>query len=208
MKKFAGKNVVISGGTRGIGKGIAGAFLAEGANVLVTYSSDDSVVKKVEQEYSQYKSQLFFYKFDVSHYAEVQSFFSDLPFDRLDILVNNAGIRRDQIVGMMAVDDWQAVINTNLNGSFYMCKFAVMEMLKHRYGRIINITSPCSHFGFKGQANYAASKAGQIGLTRSLSKEVARKNITVNCVSPGFIETDLISDLPESLVSDYKNKFR
>ena len=206
MEKFKEKTVIISGGTRGIGKGIALAFLKEGASVLITYSSNSNVEQQFKEDYPQYKERMFFAKFDVGNATEVENFFKNLPFEKLDILVNNAGIRKDQIVGMMSVEDWQKVININLNGSFYMSKLAVMEMMKNRYGRIINITSPCSHFGFQGQANYAASKAGQIGLMRSLSKEVAKRNITVNCVSPGFIETELIKDLPDDLVKKYKDQ--
>jgi 3-oxoacyl-[acyl-carrier protein] reductase len=104
---------------------------------------------------------------------------------------------------MMRESEWHDVIDVNLNGVFYMCKFAVMSMMRKKYGRIIGITSPSGKFGFEGQANYAAAKAGMVALTKSLSKEVARRGITVNCVSPGFIATDLIQDLPEELRKSY-----
>ena len=118
-------------------------------------------------------------------------------------MVNNAGIRKDAVLAMMRESEWHDVLNVNLNGIFYMCKFAVMSLMQKRYGRIINITSPSGKFGFEGQSNYAAAKAGLVALTKSVSKEVARRGITVNCVSPGFIETDLIQDLPEELRKSY-----
>ncbi len=206
MKKFTGQNVIVTGGTRGIGKGIAAAFLKEGANVLVTYSGNKVAAEAFMNEFKEFESQITLSAFNVGNYQEVENFFNKLPFEKLDILVNNAGIRKDNVVGMMPAEDWQQVLDINLTGTFNMSKFAVMKMMSSRYGRIINITSPCSHFGFAGQANYAASKAGQIGLTRSLSKEVAKRGITVNCVSPGFIGTDLIADLPEELAKEYKQQ--
>lgn len=206
MKRFEGQNVIVTGGTRGIGKGISEAFLKEGANVLATYGGNKAGADAFLEEFADYKDQITLSCFDVSNYNEVEKFFDELPFDKLDVLVNNAGIRKDNVVGMMPSDDWQKVIDINLTGTFNMSKLAVMKMMRSRYGRIVNITSPCSHFGFAGQANYAASKAGQIGLTRSLSKEVAKRGITVNCVSPGFIGTELIADLPEELVKTYKGQ--
>ena len=204
MGSFNEQYVIITGGTRGIGAGIAKSFLEKGAHVLVTYSGNDAAAEAFITANSDYKEKITTAKFDVSNYDEVEAFFKELPIPQVDILVNNAGIRKDNIVGMMDIRDWQQVIDINLTGSFNMSKFAVLEMMKKRYGRIINITSPCSHFGFQGQSNYAASKAGQIGLMRSLSKEVAKRKITVNCVSPGFIGTELIEDLPEALVKEYK----
>jgi 3-oxoacyl-[acyl-carrier protein] reductase len=121
----------------------------------------------------------------------------------VQILVNNAGIRRDAIVASMKPADWDRVLATNLSGSFHMSKHAVLNMMRRRYGRIVMITSPAAHHGFEGQAAYAASKAGQVGLMRSLAREVARRKITVNCVSPGFIETDLIADLSEETKKEH-----
>ncbi len=206
MKRFEGQNVIVTGGTRGIGRGISEAFLKQGANVLATYGGNTEAAEKFVAENAEYKDQISLASFDVSKYDEVEKFFDDLPFESLEVVVNNAGIRKDSIVGMMPSSDWQRVLDINLTGTFNMSKCAVMKMMRSRYGRIVNITSPCSHFGFEGQANYAASKAGQIGLTRSLSKEVAKRKITVNCVSPGFIGTDLIADLPEELVKAYKGQ--
>ena len=119
------------------------------------------------------------------------------------MLVNNSGIRKDAVLAMMKPEDWQKVLDVNLTGSFYMSKLAVHSFITNRYGRIITITSPAGRFGFEGQANYAASKAGQVAMTRSLSKEVASRGITVNCVSPGFIDTEFLADLPEKLRKEY-----
>ena len=145
--------------------------------------------------------------FDVGDYAAAEEFYRwfDTSFKALEVLVNNAGIRRDGVVGMLSKDDWDAVLRTNLTGSFAMSKFALMRMLPNRYGRIINITSPSGRQGFEGQANYAASKAGQVALMRSLSKEVAKRRITVNCVSPGFIDTEFIGALPPEQLKAYQN---
>ena len=207
MKRFEGQNVIVTGGTRGIGRGIAEAFLKEGAHVLATYSGNKEAAQSFVDDNKDYADNITLASFNVADYSQVENFFNnDMPFDKVDVVVNNAGIRKDNIVGMMPAEDWQQVLDINLTGTFNMCKLAVMKMSRARYGRIVNITSPCSHFGFAGQSNYAASKAGQIGLTRSLSKEVAKRGITVNCVSPGFIATDLISDLPEELAKSYKSQ--
>ena len=204
MSKFTGQNVIVTGGTRGIGRGIAESFLKQGATVLVTYAGNKKGFEDFLEANQEHAERIHSAQFNVADYSAVEAFYKELPFEKLDILINNAGIRKDNIVGMMDVNDWNQVIDINLNGTFNMSKFAVMEMMKNRYGRIINISSPCSHFGFAGQSNYAASKAGQIGLMRSLSKEVAKRGITVNCISPGFIGTELIDDLPEKLVKEYK----
>ena len=143
---------------------------------------------------------------DVADYDAVKQLYIDIEkrFDTIDILINNAGIRQDAIVALMDRDQWQQVIDVNLTGTFNLCKFAVPLMLKQKYGRIVTITSPAAYLGFQGQANYSASKAGQIGFTRTLAKEVARKKITANCVSPGFIQTELIEDLSAEQMSAYK----
>nr|MBC8284858.1 SDR family oxidoreductase [Nitrospinota bacterium] len=118
----------------------------------------------------------------------------------------SSGIRADSIVGLMKTEDWNNVINTNLTGTFNICKLSVQCMMRQKYGRIITLTSPIGKLGFSGQANYAASKAGQVALVKSLSKEVASRKITVNCVSPGFIDTDFISDLPDEQKDAYKKQ--
>lgn len=206
MEKFNEQIVVVTGGTRGIGKAIAEAFLKAGAYVVGIYAENIKAAEKFGQENSHFSSRFELVQCDVSNETEVQQLFANLEmkFDCIDILVNNAGVRRDSVLALMASSDWDKVININLNGTFLMSKHAVLLMMKKKYGRIVNITSPVSHLGFIGQANYAASKAGQIGLTKTLAKETAKKKITVNCVSPGFIATDFIDDLSVEQVSSYK----
>jgi len=208
MYDFEGQTIIVTGGTRGIGKSIAESFLKAGARVIVTYSTNDAAAAQFEQDNSEYAGKTDIQKCDVTKYEEVEKFFEyiDKEYDGFEVLVNNAGIRKDAVLAMMKESEWHDVMDTNLSGVFYMCKFAVMSLMRKRYGRIINITSPSGKYGFEGQANYAASKAGLVALTRSLSKEVARRNITVNCVSPGFIATELIQDLPQELRDSYTNQ--
>jgi 3-oxoacyl-[acyl-carrier protein] reductase len=206
MSDFSGQKVVISGASRGIGKAITLAFLEHGATVIGIYGGNRAAADAFQQEYPEYKEQLQLHQCDVSDHGQVEQFFNMVEdtFDTIDVLINNAGIRRDKLLALMDHDSWQQVLDINLGGTFNMCKPAVLLMLKQKYGRIINITSPVAQLGFAGQTNYGASKAGQIGLTRSLCKEVARKKITVNCVSPGFIDTELIADLSPEQVKAYK----
>jgi len=203
---FSGQKVVISGASRGIGRAITLAFLQQGATVIGIYGGNKEAADAFMAEYPEYEKRLQLHRCDVSNPDQVEQFFSKIEdeFDTIDILINNAGIRRDKLLALMDHDSWQQVMDINLGGTFTMCKHSVLLMLKQKYGRIINITSPVAQLGFAGQTNYGASKAGQIGLTRSLCKEVARKKITVNCVSPGFIDTELIADLSPEQVKAYK----
>jgi 3-oxoacyl-[acyl-carrier protein] reductase len=206
MTFFSGQTVVVTGATRGIGRAIAEGFLEGGAVVVGIYAGNEDAAQAFLAESESSNGTLDLYKCDVSSHQQVDDFYSKIEerYDHLDVLVSNAGIRRDAVVALMKSQDWQDVINVNLTGSYNMAKHAVLLMMKKKYGRIIFITSPMSHLGFAGQANYSASKAGQIGLMHSLSKETAKKKITVNCVSPGFIDTELISDLAPEQVSQYK----
>ena len=210
MTDFHGRKAVVSGATKGIGKAIARAFLAAGATVIGVYGSDRKAAAAFILEWktdaSYLENRLFLFPCDVSDESAVLTFFAEVEkkFDTIDILVNNAGIRRDAVLAMMHSDDWHRVIEVNLTGTFNMSKQAVLLMMKQKYGRIIHITSPMAHMGFEGQANYAASKAGQIGMMRSLSKETAKRKITVNCVSPGFIDTELLEDLTPDQLAAYK----
>lgn len=200
------QTVIVTGASRGIGKGIASAFLKAGAFVIGTYHSNEDAVNQFKKENEAYLNKIDFQRFNVAVYEEVERFFKYLEEkyeNQFQIVVNNSGIRKDTLIAMMKADDWKQVIDTNLSGAFYMCKFSILAMMRKRYGRIINITSPSGKYGFPGQTNYSASKAGLVGLTRSLAKEVASRKITVNCVSPGFIETDLIGDLSEELKGEY-----
>ncbi len=196
---FNDQTVLVTGGTRGIGGAISTAFLEAGAHVLATYGSSEQAAQRFEEQHADHGERLETCRFDVSDYAAVESFFKDLRdrIESLEVLVNNAGIRKDGVLAMMSHENWQSVLDVNLGGTYAMCKFGVQLMMRARYGRIINITSPSGKLGFPGQANYAASKAGQVALTRSLSKEIGKRGITVNCVSPGFIDTELLSDLTE-----------
>ncbi len=205
MFDFRDQTVVVTGGTRGIGRAISRHFLEAGATVVATYSANDAASEAFKTSLGTAAKSLHLHKFDVADYAQVEAFYKGLDAEHknVTVLVNNSGIRRDAVLAMMKPEDWQQVLNVNLTGSFNMSKLAVHRFMQNRYGRIITITSPAGRFGFEGQANYSASKAGQIAMTRSLSKEVASRGITVNCVSPGFIDTEFVADLPEKLRKDY-----
>lgn len=208
MFQFTNQHVIVTGGTRGIGAGLTEAFLKAGATVVATYSGNDEAARNFKEKLSLYGNKLVLKKFNVADSTQVETFFKEYEteFPSLEILINNAGIRRDQIVATMNENDWDSVIDTNLKGTYNMTKFAVLQMMKNRYGRIVNMSSVGGKLGLQGQANYAASKAGQIALSLSVSKEVAKRNITVNNVCPGFIETELIADLPEEQVKEYKSQ--
>ena len=202
------KKAVVTGATRGIGRAVTLALLAEGAQVYGLYGGNQAAADQLAAEAAELgqAGRLRLQQLDVSDSTAVNAFFSSLEneWDTLDILVNSAGIRRDALVAMLKQEDWQRVLDVNLSGCFNCSKAALPLMLKQKYGRIIFITSPMGHLGFPGQANYAASKAGQIGLMKSLSKEVAKRRITVNCVSPGFIDTDFLAGLDEEQLKQYK----
>lgn len=195
MPDFSGQRAIVTGGTRGIGRAISEAFLAAGAEVHATYAGNEAAAEAMKAGCGA-PERLHPVRFDVSDYEAAEAFFSALP-EPPQVLVNNAGIRRDQVVGLMPADDWRRVMAVNLDGTYIMSKLAVQAMSRQRFGRIVNITSPSGALGFAGQANYAASKAGQVALAKSLAKEVAKRKITVNCVSPGFIDTDLLADLSD-----------
>jgi 3-oxoacyl-[acyl-carrier protein] reductase len=203
MYDFKGQTAIVTGGTRGIGRSIVEGFLRAGARIII--ASNEAATEQFKQDNSEFAADIDIQMCDVAKYEEVEKFFDyvDKKYEGFEILVNNAGIRKDAVLAMMKESDWHDVLDVNLSGVFYMCKFAVMSLMRKRYGRIISITSPSGKYGFEGQANYAASKAGLVALTRSLSKEVARRGITVNCVSPGFIATELIQDLPQELRDTY-----
>ena len=206
MINFQGQNVIVTGATRGIGKAISTSFLQCGARVIGVYGGNVAAAEEFNNEMGELGNNLFLYQCDISNQKKVTSLYKSIEdqFDTLDVLINNAGIRRDSVLALMDIKDWQRVIDVNLTGSFLMAKQAVHLMMKKKYGRIINITSPVSYLGFAGQANYAASKAGQVAMTKTLAKEIAKKKITVNCVSPGFIDTDFINDLPPEQLANYK----
>lgn len=208
MASFERHKALVSGATRGIGRAITLALLAEGAQVCGLYGGNRTAAERLQEEAGRrgQGERLWLQQLDVSDYQATAAFFDTLEarWETLDILVNSAGIRRDAVVPMMQQEDWQRVVDVNLGGCFNTSKAALPLMLKQKYGRIIFITSPMGHLGFPGQANYAASKAGQIGLMKSLSKEVAKRRITVNCISPGFIDTDFLDGLGEEQLKAYR----
>jgi 3-oxoacyl-[acyl-carrier protein] reductase len=206
MYDFTGQTVLVTGGTRGIGAAISSAFLKAGAQVIAVFGGNVERAEQFKVETGELADRLELVQLDVSDFEAVKAWFDgfETAERKLDVLVNNAGIRKDSILALMGHKEWQRVIDVNLTGCYSMCKFALMNMTPNRYGRIINITSPSGQLGFPGQGNYAASKAGMIALTKSVAKEVARRKITANCVSPGFIETELIDDLPEEIMKAHK----
>lgn len=198
---FADKVAIVTGAGRGIGESIARHFAAEGAKVAVvsrTPANSEKTASTINQEHPDSARP---YAVDVADFAAVQTVAEQIlaDFGRADILVNNAGITRDNLAMRMSEEEWDAVLATNLKGAFNFTRSVLRPMVKQRSGRIINISSVSGLMGLAGQANYAASKAGLIGLTKSLARELAGRNITVNVVAPGFIETDMTAVLSEEI---------
>ena len=187
MISFDNKKIIITGATGGIGNELVKKFISLKGKVLATGTNDEKL-EKLKKEYP-----------DISQHSEIENFVEDASskIKGLDILVNNAGITIDNLSLRMKNEEWQKVIDINLSSTFFICKYGIKKMLKNKFGRIINITSIVGHTGNIGQANYTASKAGIVAMSKSLALEYAKKNITINCVSPGFIQTamtDKISD--------------
>jgi 3-oxoacyl-[acyl-carrier protein] reductase len=192
-----GKVAIVTGASRGIGKATALALAAQGAAVVVNYASSSGAADAVVAEIVQAGGSALALGADVSKSEDVDRLFEATieKFGRIDVLVNNAGITRDTLLLRMKLEDWQAVIDLNLTGVFLCTRAASKIMLKQRSGRIINITSVSGQVGNAGQANYSAAKAGVIGFTRTVARELASRGITVNAVAPGFIATDMTNDL-------------
>ena len=205
--RFEGKVAVITGASRGIGRSIALELGRNGASVIVNYNHAEEAAKAVAEEIIAAGSQSKIYQADVSKYDEAQGLiqFAIKELGNLHILVNNAGTTRDGLILTMSEKDWDFVIETNLKSTFNCSRAAVRHMLRKRYGRIINVTSVAGQMGNAGQTNYSASKAGQIGFTKALAREIASRNITVNAVAPGYIETDLTGSLPEDIQAGLKD---
>ena len=202
---LAGQTALVTGGGRGIGRAIALALGESGAEVVVNYSNSAAAADEVVAEITAAGGQAYALQANVSVEAEVDGLIKTVleRSGRLDVLVNNAGITRDGLLMRMKTDDWQSVIDLNLSGVFLCTRAVARPMLKQKSGRIINITSVVGLMGNAGQANYAAAKAGVIGLTRSTAKELASRGITVNAVAPGFIATDMTKDLDaEAILND------
>ena len=189
MINLKNKKAVITGATGGIGYSILEKFYSEGANVLGSGTNEDKL-NKLKSDFSG----MILKKFDISKHDEIEKFVETVC-DELkgcpDILINNAGITKDNLSLRMSQAEWQQVIDINLTSTFLLCKFFLKKMIKNKSGKIINITSVVGHTGNIGQANYAASKSGIIGMTKSLALEYAKKNININCISPGFIKTNM-----------------
>ena len=196
---------IVTGGSRGIGKAIATTLAARGFQVYLTYVSKPELAEAVVDQIVAAGGKARAFKLDVSHSDQVSAFFKEEIKGKvsLDVLVNNAGITRDGLLMRMKDDDFNAVLDANLGGAFYCLREAGTIMAKQRKGAIINITSIVGQMGQAGQVNYAASKAGLIGMTKAAAKELASRNITVNAVAPGFIETDMTRELPEALRQEY-----
>ncbi len=200
MMNFAEKTAVVTGGSRGIGRAVCLELAKGGANVVLCYAGNETAALETVQACEALGAQAKAVRCDVADGAQVKAMMDEAlkAFGRIDILVNNAGITRDGLLMMMKEEDFDAVIAANLRGTFLCMKTVARQMMRQRYGRIVNLSSVVGLHGNAGQVNYAASKAGVIGMTKSLAKELASRGVTVNAVAPGFIETDMTAAMPEA----------
>ena len=196
MINFKNKKILITGATGGIGGALVKKFISLEGDVLGTGSKIEKL-DELKKEYSNIKVK----QFDISQHSKIEEFIDSVSVDLggLDIIVNNAGINVDNLSLRMKDDQWKKVIDLNLTSTFLLSKYAIKRMLKNKFGRVVNITSIVGHSGNLGQANYSASKAGIIGMSKSLAIEYAKKNITVNCVSPGFITSNMTDNIAEKM---------
>ena len=195
MSNLKNKNIIVTGASGGIGNSIVKKLYEQGANILASGTK----IEKLEELKSNYEK-IKVLKFDISQIDKIEEFIENATKEiggNLDCIVNNAGITLDNLAIRMNLDEWNRVIDINLTSTFFMCKFAIKKMLKNKSGKIINITSVVGHTGNLGQSNYTASKAGIIAMSKSLAIEYAKKNINVNCVSPGFIKTAMTDKIDE-----------
>ncbi len=201
MINLSGKIALVTGSTRGIGRAVAEKLAQAGASVVITGRSEERA-KEVAKEIAKLTgSQTFGVELDIGIRESVENAFKRIREEvgDIDILVNNAGVNRDTLFIRMRYEDWEEVLRVNLTGTFLVTQLAVRGMMKRRWGRIINMSSVVAFIGNVGQANYSATKAGLIGFTKTLAKELASRNITVNAVAPGYIETDMTENLPEEI---------
>ncbi len=200
--KLEGKKALVTGASRGIGRAIALALAAEGADVAVNFAGNEAAAKAVAAEIEALGRKAIIIKTDIASHEAATAMLDQVvkELGRIDILVNNAGITRDGLLLRMKEEDWDAVLTTNLKGVFNCTKAAIKHMMKQRYGRIVSISSVVGVMGNAGQTNYAAAKAGVIGFTKAVAKEVAARGITVNAVAPGFVQTDMTAVLNEKQV--------
>ena len=202
------KVVLVTGGSRGIGKEVALRFAKEGYNVVTNYVSDKTDKEKLQKEFEENGVKALVLKADVTKKEDVENLVSKAiaEFGKIDVLVNNAGITRDNLLIRMPEEDFDKVLETNLKGTFLVTKAVTKYMMKKGYGSIINLSSVVGVAGNAGQSNYSASKAGIIGFTKSIAKELASRNIRANAVAPGFIETDMTEVLPEAVKENIHNQ--
>lgn len=197
MKKYA----LITGGSRGIGRAVALRLASDGYNIVITYKSNDEEAEKTLALIREKNVEAIALKFDVSNKQEVENtlgvWVENNKDNNIEILVNNAGIRQDTLMMWMTDEQWDSVLGSSLNGFYFVTRQVLNHMLLKRYGRIVNVVSLSGLKGMPGQTNYSAAKAGVIGATKALAQEVARRNVTVNAVAPGFIRTDMTQDLNE-----------
>ena len=196
MINFKDKNILITGSSGGIGKELVKKFVSLGGNVIGSGTKNEKL-DKIKKQYPNIKVK----KFDISEHSRIEEFIDDVSLELggLDILINNAGTNVDNLSIRMKDEEWKKVIDINLTSTFLLSKYAIKKMLKNKYGRIVNVTSVVGHTGNLGQSNYSASKAGIVGMSKSLAIEYAKKNITVNCVSPGFIISDMTMNIAEKV---------
>jgi 3-oxoacyl-[acyl-carrier protein] reductase len=192
---------IVTGGGRGIGRAVAVRLAAEGANVAISYRSNDDAAQETAEAVREAGVECEVFKGDVASPEDVQVLFEGVSdaFGRLDILVNNAGVTRDNLIMRMKEEEFDEVLRTNLGGTYLCTRAALRPMIRARWGRIVNVSSVVGLVGNAGQANYAASKAGIIGFTKSVAREVAQRGITANAVAPGYVETELTGSLPENV---------
>ncbi len=207
MKLLEGKVAIITGASRGIGKGIAALFVAQGAKVAFTYASSDEKARALEAELSANGGIVKGFKSDAADFNAAQSLVDQVveEFGTVDILVNNAGITRDTLLMRMSEEQWDEVIRVNLKSVFNLSKAVIKPMLKAKSGSVINMSSIVGVTGNAGQANYAASKAGIIGFTKSMAAELGSRNIRCNAIAPGFIETEMTGALDEKVVQQWRD---
>lgn len=207
MKLLEGKVAVITGGSRGIGRGIVEIFAQHGAQVAFTYSSSSETSEKLAEELNQHGAKVKAYKSDAASFEDAQKLIDTVleDFGTIDILINNAGITKDNLLMRMSEEDFDQVIEVNLKSVFNMTKAVQRTMLKQRKGSIINMSSVVGVKGNAGQVNYAASKAGIIGFTKSIALELGSRNIRCNAIAPGFIETEMTDKLDENTVQGWRN---
>lgn len=202
--KLTGKYAIVTGGGKGIGESIVKRFLSDDIAGIAVLEYDLNLVKEMNMNLGEDSNKVLAIQCDVSNENEVETAVSKAMehFGTIDILINNAGITKDSMFHKMSNDAWDAVLNVNLKGTYYLCKHVVPIMRNNVYGRIVNISS-VSAFGNVGQVNYSASKAGLIGLSKTLAKEGGPKNIIVNCVAPGYIETDMYNNVPKEIIDKH-----